>query len=157
MYLTENQVNQILNNSYFSQPVTESVVLYDFYRGHVNATVHTLRYNLTREYNEENMIQHVLAYLMSQFPLNSTLLVSVNYDLLLGDVNSQSFYIWRANSNARSFNENEEFSMVLTYDNVYRFVTGTSQIHIPDLNINFRDSKVVIKKALAIVFSFVQI
>ena len=159
MYLTESQLNLLLNNSFFTQPVTESVVDYAVYRGHVKATVHTLRFNLTTDFSENFMIEHTISYLMAQLPINATLLGSINYDLLLKDPNSdpKSYYIWRANSNARNFDEQNEILFKLTYDNIYRFVSNAHQVHIPSLSINFRSSNVIVDKPLALVLSFLKL
>lgn len=157
MYLTEAQLSLLLNDAYFTLPATDSAVTYAVYRGHVNATVHTIRFNITTTFSEEFMIEHTISYLMSQIPFNTKVLGAINYDLLLKDPNSTlpSYYIWRANSNARSFDAQNELLFTLTYDNIYRFIFNAHQIHIPDLNINFRSSNVVVNKPLAIVFSFV--
>ena len=158
MYLTEAQLNIILNSSFFTVPFTESVVTYRFYRGRTNATVHTLRFNWINEFNRDVMLQQLITYLMTYFPLNSTLLGSINYDILLVNPGSEpkSYYVWRANSNAHSFNEENETRFVLTYDNVYRFATNALNVNIPDLNINFQTSNVQVEKIVAIVFSFVK-
>ena len=158
MYLTEAQLNSILNSSFFTVPFTQSVVNYRFYRGRTNATVHTLRFNWTNDFNRDVMLQQLITYLMTHFPLNCTLLGSINYDILLVHPSSEpkSYYVWRANSNAHSFNEENETRFILTYENVYRFATNAANVHIPDLNINFETSNVRIEKIVAIVFSFVQ-
>lgn len=157
MYLTETQLQQILTNSYYTDFVTQSVVDYAMYRGHLSATVHTLRFNVGHaNHTLDNVMQHIVTHLMTSYDLNTQLLGSVSFDLLLTHQPDKTFYIWRANSNSSSRFQNETF-MPLTYNNVYRFVTNALNVHIPDLNIFFRNSTVTVERVLAIVFSFVTI
>lgn len=159
MYLTEAQLAVLLNTPFFNLPVTENEITYAFYRGHVNATVHTLRFNWTNQFNETFMIQHIIRYLMARFPLNTTLLGSINYDVLLVNPDSEptSYYVWRANSNARHFDENNENLIMLTYNNLYRFIAQATSVHTTTLDLMFSSSNVRIQKILSIVFSFVEI
>jgi hypothetical protein len=69
MYVTETQLQQILQNPYFSNLATQSVVNYVLYRGHLNATVHTLRFNNTNRLNNTNLLQQIATYLFSQWLL----------------------------------------------------------------------------------------
>lgn len=150
----------MLQNPYFTEPVTQSVVRYVLYRGHLNATVHTLRFNYTRNNVDENIVsRHLIDHLLTAYDLNVQLLGSISYDLLLVDPNSnpKSYYIWRANSNSATMSGNEETYFRLTYDNLFRFVRNSLNIHIPDLNIFFQSSNVVVEQVLAVVFSFVKI
>jgi len=158
MYLDRHQLNLVLQTPFFTQPVTENVVDYVLYRGHLNAKVHTLRFNLIDGFDENRLIQHVLAYLMRHYKLQTKLLGSINYDLLLSEPNTGSSYIWRANSNS-SFagTGGSELYFELTYNNVYRFVRDAARIHVSDLDIYFRSSNVVVERILAIVISFVKI
>jgi hypothetical protein len=159
MYITEDQLNSLLNSSYFQDPVTKSIVKYALYQGRLNTTVHTLRFNLIEGFNEDFMIQTVLNHLMFHFPLNTRMLASISYDLVLVDpkADPKTYYLWRANSNSVHFNAVEEIQFTLTYDNVYRFVSNSSNVHIPSLNINYESSSVVIDRVIAIVFSFVKL
>lgn len=159
MYLTEPQLQQILSSAYFTQPVTKSVVKYVLYQGKLNAVVHTIRFNLNADVNENFIIQHVLNYLMENFAMNTRLMGSINYDLLLVDSNSEikSYYLWRANSNSVHFNAAEEIPFYLTYNNVYQFITNCTRVNIPELNIQFQSSNVVIDRPIAIVLSFFQL
>lgn len=159
MYLTEEEINSILATSFFTEPVTESFMNYAFYRGRMNATVYTLRFNLTPTYSENYLIKFVLDHLLNLFPLNSRVLGSIHYDLLLchSNIEPKSYYLWRANSNQTHFDTEEETMFTLTYDNIYRFIRKALQVHVPSLNIYFSSSGVVIERALAVVFSFVKI
>jgi len=154
-YLTQNQLNFILENHYFNEPFTQSVVNYTNYRGKVHAVVHTLKFKWPFDENFVN--QKVVQYLLTHFKLNTQLLASTSYDLILSQPQTQSFYIWRANSNAQKFDEADETLLILNYNNVYKFVRQACQINIPSLNINFESSNVVIHEPLAVVLSFVKI
>jgi hypothetical protein len=85
------------------------------------------------------------------------MLASVRYDFVLRSTpnDPSSYYIWRANTNQAEFDENDEILMAYTHANVIRFIQNAADVHIPDLNIYFSDSNVVIDRCLAIVFSFV--
>jgi len=156
MYLNFNQLQSILTNNYFTQPVTTSQTSYVYYRRRMNVIVHTMRFNLTPTFTENFMIQTVIGYLMHHFTLNTSILASIQYDLLLSHQNNEdSYYIWRANSNSSRINTSEDTMFSLTYNNVFRFVQSAHQVDIPTLNIHFETSNVVIDRALAIVFSFV--
>ena len=60
MYLSEQQVNSLLSSDFFSQPVTESVSQYAMYRGRLNATVVTYRFNINPQYSNRFMIGHLM-------------------------------------------------------------------------------------------------
>lgn len=159
MYLTNYQVQSILKNSFYSDFVTETDVKYVFYRGRMNATVHTLRFNFNDKFNENSMLEHIIQYLLNRYNLNTKLMGSIGYDLLLKDPNSvpTSFYLWRANSNAvHTLVDNEHF-FDLTYNNLFRFIRSVTNINVNDLNIFFRSSNVTIERIVAIVFTFVAI
>ncbi len=156
MYLNQHQLNVILQSPYYALAVTENVTDYGFYRGRRNVRVLTLRFNLIATFDENRMIQSIFTTLLNYFPLDARLLGSVNYDLLLCDPELQSFYIWRANTNQAHYNVSQETPFVLNYANVYRFCQNSSHVHVPDLAINFRSSKVVIDRILAIVLTFVR-
>jgi hypothetical protein len=156
MYLTGVQLDTILKNPYYSNPVTDCLVKYSVYRGRVNAHVYTLRCNITADFNEEHMIDLVLTHVMSRFPIGKQILGSISYDLLLVDPksNPKSYYIWKANSNQTVLDTNGEILISLSHDNVFRFIQNAARVDIPSLNINFRNSNVVVERVLAIVFSF---
>jgi hypothetical protein len=155
--MTETQVQQILQNPYFSNLSTQSTVNYVLYRGHYNATVHTLRFNNTNRLNNTNLLQQIATYLFSQFDMNTYLLCSISYDLLLVDPSTNSYYIWRANSNARSVNVTQDVYFILTYANLNRFINNAMHVYIPDLNIHFQSSNVVVNRIISYVFSFVKV
>lgn len=155
MYLTENQLQLILNNSFFTQPVTVNKVKYAYYRGRLNAEVHTLRFNVNDpNFNNNFLIQHAMDYLFANFPMNTQLLGSISYDLILVNPNNDSYYIWRANSNSTRVDDSQDTKFALTYNNAYRFLTQGANIDVPTLNINFQTSNVSVERAIAIVFSF---
>lgn len=155
MYLTKAQLDWLLQDPYFTQPMTQSVFTYHFYRGRFNAAVHTLRINWDLEDNE--IQQRITQYFMNTFRHNSSILVSVSYDLVLCQPTSQSYYIWRSNSNSVNFNEAAETKLILNYNNLYRYLQSITNINIPGLNINFEQSNVIIFKPLALVLSVVQL
>lgn len=157
MYLTPAQVQSILESPYFTQQATDSVIEYANYRGRFNAKVYTARFNLTENFNQTFMNQFLINNLLTHFPLNTRLLGSVQYDLLLHNPTDNSFYIWRANSNQNNTQIGPETMFFFTYNNIFRLIQNAAQIHIPDLNIFFTASNVIIDKVIAIVFSFVKV
>ena len=159
MYLSEQQVNSLLSSDFFSQPVTESVSQYAMYRGRLNATVVTYRFNINPQYSNRFMIGHLMRSLQTHFSLNTRLLASIDFDFLLTDPNAipPTFYIWRANSNLVHFNIDNEIMMRFTYDNLFRFVNNAANVDFSTLNIHFTHSNVVIKKVITLVLSFIKI
>lgn len=153
-YLTNTQIETVLQNPYYTQSTTQSAIDYRLFRGRFNVTVHTLRFNLNSSFTETMMLNYLYNYLTSVYNLNTHLLATVDYDLLLG--NNSSFYIWRANSNATIYNTNDIY-FPFTYHNLYVFARQALKIHLPTLNMYFRTSNVNVIRPLAIVFSFVHI
>lgn len=141
MFVTDAQLQIILQNPYYSQPQTENTTNYVFYRGHMNATVHTLRFNVIASFTEEYMIQTVLTYLINLYDLGTELLGSVSYDLLLENPKTKSYYVWRANSNS----------------SLHRLVNTAYNVHVPDLNIYFHSSNVKVSRLLAVVLNFIKV
>jgi hypothetical protein len=94
--------------------------------------------------------------LQSRYQIATSLLGSVQYDLLLLDHSKESYYIFRANSNQAYYNEESEIRFSLNYHNVHQLCEDALQINLADLNVAFESSKVSIARALAIVFTFVK-
>ncbi len=155
MYLTEQEVNSVLQSSYYRDPVTETVFHYRSYRGRAYVNVFTLRFNITPSFNESFVVRHLLERLPTHYALQSNVLGSVQYDLLLVNPDRTSFYIWRANSNRVHFNEQEEIKLTLSYANLMRFCQYSLRFHTPDLNTYFKSSNVSIDRVLALVYTFV--
>lgn len=157
MYLNKNQLDQILKSPFFSQLHTHNVIKYALYRGKFQVVVHTVRFNLTDQFSENIMYQYLYSYLLSNFSLNTHVLGTIEYDLLLEDPSSdpKSYYIWRANSNASHINNAAvEVFFPLSYNNLYRFAENVLNVHLSNLNIHFRNSNVKINRIVAIVFTF---
>ncbi len=155
MYLTEQEVNSVLESSYYTDPVTETVYHYRSYRGRAYVNVFTLRFNITRSFNESFVARHLLERLPTQYALQSNILGSIQYDLLLVNADRTSFYIWRANSNRVHFNEQDEIRLSMSYANLMRFCQDSLRFHTPDLNAYFKSSNVSIDRVLALVYTFV--
>lgn len=156
MYLSQSQLNQILKSPFFSNQVTEDVTKYVAYRGKLNCTVYTIRFNMSAQFDENYMKDYLIRNVVTKYKLGSRLLASIQYDFLLVDPNSNpsSYYIWKANSNLLTFNNDNENMLTLTYDNLFRFIQDAAYVDIPSLAINFRTSNVTIERVLAVVFSF---
>jgi hypothetical protein len=164
MYLSEHELNAILQTPYYSQPFNTSFVNYTFYRGRYNANVLTVRFNVQNDMFNETFIQGILlTQTEDHYGLDTNLRVSVFYDLVLennpvNENEERSFYIWRANSNRRAFNdESDEIFMSLNVPNLTQWVRQAVQVHLPDLNVHFANSNVFINRLLAIVFTFVKV
>ena len=156
MYLSESQLQLVLQNPFYSQPSTESTVNYVYYRGHINATVHTLRFNMIDSFSQEFMLQRVFSFLLNMYELGTVLLGSISYDVLLVEPKHSSYYVWRANSNSRFNYVQQETSFRLTYNNLYQIVDTANNVHVPSLDLYFQSSSVQIERVLAIVLSFVK-
>jgi hypothetical protein len=159
MYLTLNQVNHVLSSSHYSVPFTESLINYDLYRGHLNSQVYTVRFNIIESVNEDFIFNHLYTQLLNRFPQAPCFQASIRYDILLSDSKQDppSFYIWRANSNNPNYDENVEIVLEHSADHLFQFINNCLNVHIPDLEIDFRNSNVIIVKVLALVFSFATI
>jgi hypothetical protein len=158
MYLTSTQVEFLLQNPYYTQEMTQSAIEYRLFRGHLNATVHTLRFNLIDVFTENMMIDRLYTYLLSVYNLNTRVLATIDYDLLLENsgLDVSSFYVWRANSNAVN-NYRDDIFLTFTYNNLYAFAKQALNINLPNLNMYFRSSNVIVVRPIAIVFSFINI
>ena len=159
MYPTREQIDVYLNQPFFSDNYTESSKKYVFYRGKLNVTVYTLRFNFLPSFDEDFMLRTVTTKLMSSYPMQTRLLGSFQYDLLLrnSEADPNTFYIWRANSNQKKFDEAHEISFLLNYANTHRFVQAVVQNNFNDLNTNFLNSKVTIERPLSVVLSFLPV
>lgn len=157
MYLTQQEVNDTLNTPFFTQPVTETIVNYGLYRGHMNVEVYTYRFNLQRDgtFNSNYINTYLSQSLLSEFAYDTRLLGSINYDFLLVNRQTNSFYIWRSNSNAVHFDIDNETLLILNHANIQRHVGAATRFDLPRLNLNFASSAVEISRVLAIVFSFI--
>ena len=159
-YMSLSELNAVLRDPFFSVPMTVSRVPYQFYRGRKKCNVLTVRFNLIPSFNRHSMERELLTLLdehINTYP-NRPVLASVRYDLVLrssGTDPAASFYIWRANTNQADFDDNDELVFVPNYANLFQFCNNAVNINIPDLNIYFVQSSVVIDKCIAIVFSFV--
>jgi hypothetical protein len=116
-----------------------------------------VRFNIIDSVTEDFIFNHLYTQLLNQFPQVPRFKASIRYDLLLSDPkqNPPSFYIWRANSNHRNYDENREIVLENSPDHLFQFVNNCLNFHIPDLEVDFRNSNVIVVKVLAIVFSFV--
>jgi hypothetical protein len=164
MYLSEHELNAILKTPYYSQPFSTSFLNYTFYRGRYNANVLTVRFNVENALFNESFLQSILhAQIEDVYAMNTNLRVSVFYDLVLennrlNEHEERSYYIWRANSNRRSFDdESDEKFMLFNAPNLIQWVRQALQVHLPDLNVNFEHSNVTINRLLAVVFTFVNV
>jgi hypothetical protein len=154
MYLTAQQVNTLLSQTLFTEPVTQSSLTYKLYRGRLDCTVHTLRFNLIGSMSEDFIINKLINFLVNTYQLEKNIICGVAFDLLLKK--EDSFYVWRANSNTSKY-ETNEFTFTVTYQNIYNLVTQALRLNPDDMNIFFENSSVTIVKRLAVVFSFVKL
>ena len=159
MYPTREQLDVYLNHPFFSNEYTESSKKYAFYRGKLDVTVYTLRFNYLPTFNDDVLFRMVPAKLMDMYPNQPRLLGSFQFDLLLcnHEANPPTFYIWRSNSNQRNFDEAHEILFSLNYANTHRFVQTVVQNNFNDLNTNFINSKVTIERPLSVVLSFLPV
>ncbi len=154
-YLSRTELESLLRNEWFTNPMSVHVHHYSNYRGRTNANVLTIRFNMNINFNETNMIESVIQTTMNHFSSRQTVLGLIEYDLLLMQPNPESFYIWRANSNISRNIPNAEQTLPLTYDNLFLFIRKAARVLPTDLEVHFRTSNVVINRIIAIVFTFI--
>ena len=94
----------------------------------------------------------------SPYQLQSTILASVQYDLVLCNINAipKTFYIFRSNTNRTTLNVDHQVNMSITIDNINRFCENVTNVNIADLDSNFITSDVTVDRILSIVFTFEQ-
>ena len=84
MYLSHQELVHLLNNSPFTQPVTESQTAYKFYQGRLSTTVFTVRFNLESNFSSPDaMINYLNRVLPLYFKEESKILCCVYWDLVL--------------------------------------------------------------------------
>jgi len=174
MWVPAQFVVATLKRAWYTDPMTETILHYEAFRDMRNVDVVTLRFNLNSvKYSEEYMIDTLLKYVMKKYKKGGDIIGMIDYDLmkkykkggdiigmidydllLVSSVNPESFYIHTANSNQRS-SKTQETRFSLSRDNLYIFARRALQINIPDLEINFQESKMVISSVIALVFTFV--
>ena len=141
--------------------MTVTNVHYEIYRDMSNVNVSTLRFNLNNsDYSENRMLDMIMKYVMNKFKENTDIIGIIDYDLLLVnniDPNAPSYYIFTANSNQRVSTNTKETRFLLTRDQLYLFARRALQINIPELEIDFKDSNLVISSVIAIVFTFTSV
>jgi hypothetical protein len=154
-YLSRPELEQLLRNDWFTNPMSMHVHNYHNYRGRTNANVLTLRFNMNVNFNEDNMIESVIQTTINHFSSQQTVLGLIEYDLLLMQPDPESFYIWRANSNISRNIPNAEQTLRLNYDNLFLFARNAARVIPTDLEAHFRTSNVIINRVIAIVFTFI--
>jgi len=157
MRLTRSQLQHVLQAPLFSTPVGHNSVEYTLFRGRTAVTVHTVRFNQVETLSVQDIANRLIALLETWFIPHSTVLGSIQYDLLLCHFSEESYYVWRANSNQNTFDEAEETIFLLNPVNIFRLAQRALSINVARLNANFRHSKVNVQRPLAVVFSFMQI
>jgi hypothetical protein len=154
MRLTQAEANVVLQFPFFTAPTTESLVDYEFYRGHLNTSVFNVRFNTLPSLSQSFIDNFLIEKLFAMYALNSTVLASVSHDLLLKQPTTNSYYIWKANTNQRSFDEGSEIVLTLNANNIHRFASTITNFNPADLNIYFNNSNVIVEKILAYVCGF---
>ncbi len=158
MWVPANALGPILKKPWFTDLMTVTNVHYEIYRDMSNVNVSTLRFNLNNsDYSENRMLDMIMKYVMNKFKENTDIIGIIDYDLLLVnniDPNAPSYYIFTANSNQRVSTNTKETRFLLTRDQLYLFARRALQINIPELEIDFKDSNLVISSVIAIVFTF---
>jgi hypothetical protein len=132
---------------------------YTFYRGNKKARLHTISFNLVPTFSRSFMTNYLQDRLTSSpYQLQSTILASVQYDLVLCNINAipKTFYIFRSNTNRTTLNVDHQVNMSITIDNINRFCENVTNVNIADLDSNFITSDVTVDRILSIVFTFEQ-
>lgn len=156
MFLTLSEVNLVLAQPIFSLPVTESEVDYILYRGRKQTSLLTVRFNMIPSFNSSFMVAYLQDKLTSPpFQLQSQVLASISYDLLLCNTNAtpRTYYVWRSNTNRTTLNVDHQVNMTINYANIARFCENVTNINITDLQADFVSSNVTVDRVLAVVFT----
>lgn len=158
MYLLASEVKALLQAPYYSNPTTESFIQYRSYRGQLNVTVLTLRFNLTPQFDVSSMHRVFIDILGQRYAANTQLYCSVHYDFLLVDnaASPKSYYIWRSNTNRTHFDATHEVCLTCNPSSLLRFSQQAMNFDLDTLELNFTHSNVTIDKVLAIVFTVVE-
>jgi len=159
-YLNETQCRTILQTPHFTQPFTVSFIDYILYRGQTNVSVLTIRFTRFQPTDYNTVLSTLRHELMLYFALNTPLVYSVDYDVLLSAPlpdGTLSYYIWRANSNRHQFNSHTEATFTLTHSNIQELVDFILQDHLAQAVIDFGNSKVSVVRVLAVVVSFMPV
>lgn len=137
---------------------TKSTFHYSLFSGKSDVDVTTIRFNLNSPtYNHGRMIDTLITQIMNLYPLNSSCLGRIDYDLLLvSNSDPPSFYIFTANSNQRILSTSNEATFILNQDQLFTFVSRATPINIPELEIDFQTSNMSISSVLSIVYTFYQ-
>jgi hypothetical protein len=157
-YLSERDMRIIIADPMFTQPMTVNNKVYVLYRGRRLANVLTLRFNTQSSlFNPYFMARNAIDILDQHFAVRTVFSYCVDYDVVLSKINAipKSFYVWRANSNRTYFNASDEITMTFTHANILRLCQDAYRVHLPSLNLNFRDSGCAIDGLLSIVLSFI--
>jgi len=131
MWVPANELGPILKKPWFTDLMTVTNVHYEIYRD-----------------------------MRNKFKENTDIIGIIDYDLLLVnniDPNAPSYYIFTANSNQRVSTNTKETRFLLTRDQLYLFARRALQINIPELEVDFKDSNLVISSVIAIVFTFTSV
>ncbi len=162
MFLTESEVNVLLQNPLFTSPVTESEQDYILYRGSRKVTPLTIRFNLVPTFERSFMQAYLQEKLNSYYRLGSLISMSVQYDFVLCNHNAipKTFYIWRANTNQTTLDKDGDddidVKISLTNNNVSQICNNAMSFDFDQLNLNFVTSDVTVDRVVAIVFTFCQ-
>jgi hypothetical protein len=151
MWVPANALGPILKKPWFTDLMTVTNVHYEIYRDMSNVNVSTLRFNLNNsDYSENRMLDMIMKYVMNKFKENTDIIGIIDY-------NAPRYYIFTANSNQRVSTNTKETRFLLTRDQLYLFARRALQINIPELEIDFKDSNLVISSVIAIVFTFTSV
>ena len=131
--------------------------LYFFYHGSKQVSLLTVHFNMTSNFCDSFMTTYLQDKLTTTpYQLQSRILASVHYDLLLcnGNATPKTFYIWRSNTNRTTLNVDHQVNMTITYANINRFCENVTNVNLSDLQVNFVSSDVTVDCILVIVFTF---
>jgi hypothetical protein len=156
-FMSEGEMLNIINKEALV-PMSMRSTGYLNFQGTRAATVLTLRFSvISPGFNLRYMTRNVMNVLDEHFSLQTLLHCCVDYDFVLSKLNSVpvSYYLWKANTNRAHYNLENEITMTFTYANINRVCQEATQIHLPDLEINFISSDCVIDRLTAIIISFI--
>ena len=76
MHMTRADLNSVLNNAFFTDPMTVNRSAYMFYRGRHRVNVLTVRFNLILSFDEQSMSRNLVQVLDLHFDMQELYLAS---------------------------------------------------------------------------------
>lgn len=157
-YISWAETEEQLKAPHYTQPTTSTTLKFQHFQGRHHAEVYTIRFNQIPSFSENFMINCLLNNLSERYEIGDILTVSILHDVLIENSKDDppTYYIWTANTNQHTFNQNNAIMMSFTHANVYRYCQAVERQYTPEFNLMFTQSGCSIFRMLALVYTFVR-